>query len=335
MIQLLPLAPMWVIVPFALLLLAACIVPLVSGRGGRLAWLRRTLMVVLLVGIALRPVTADEDVSKERMNANVFFVVDRTGSMNAEDYDGTSPRIEGVKSDMAAIMKATEGSRYSIISFDSGAASQLPLTIDAGAVKAWADTLQTESTAMSSGSNVDRPIGVLQREVSRAKQEDPNSHVLVYFLSDGENTDQKPSQSFAPIAENVDAGAVLGYGTPQGGPMKTKGGANDGSYIQDPAGGNGISKIDAANLERIASELGVQYLHREKPGGDLSKTLDGINLEKVPFNEEQAVESFEDWYWVLAIALALCAVWELVETTLRLPKHIDRSDIPRLMREHR
>src|SRR5699024_12869488 len=93
----------------------------------RLMWARRLLMVLLLLAVALRPVTPIEGEQTERMDANVFFVVDRTGSMNAEDYADGAPRLEGVKADMTRIMDMTEGARYSIIAFDSTATEQLPL----------------------------------------------------------------------------------------------------------------------------------------------------------------------------------------------------------------
>src|SRR5699024_2631890 len=122
------------------------------------------------------------------------FVVDRTGSTNAEDYDGRQPRLEGVKVDMDRIISMTDGARYSIIAFDSAATQQLPLTTDAGAVSAWIDTLTTEPTAYSQGSNVDRPRQQLMSELSAAEREDPDSHALVYFLSDGENTDDQQTE---------------------------------------------------------------------------------------------------------------------------------------------
>ena len=139
-------------------MLILCAVLLILRPRQRMAWLRRLLMVVLLLVVALRPVTPIDSEQTQRMNANVFFVVDRTGSMNAEDYAGEQPRLDGVKADMEQVMGMTEGARYSIIAFDSTATKQLPLTTDAGAARAWIDTLTTEPTAYSKGSNVDRPL---------------------------------------------------------------------------------------------------------------------------------------------------------------------------------
>ena len=257
--------PLCAIIPLFGAMLILCVVMLVRRPRQRGAWLRRTLMVLLLLVVALRPVTPIEGEQTQRMNANVFFVVDRTGSMNAEDYAGEQPRLDGVKADMERIMGMTEGARYSILSFDSTATKQLPLTTDAGAASAWIDTLTTEPTAYSTGSNVDRPLQTLLQEISDAKREDPDSSVLVYVLSDGENTDGRESESFSQAAGFVDGGAVLGYGTSEGGPMKTQGGPEDGEYITGPDGQQGISVIDEQQLETIAGELGVPYLHRTDP----------------------------------------------------------------------
>ncbi|MDO5645994.1 MAG: vWA domain-containing protein [Dermabacter sp.] len=335
MFQLQPLMPWWLIVLVFVPLVGLCLAALVRGRGPRIDWVRRLILVLLVLCVAVRPVTVQESISTERMNANVFFVVDRTGSMAAEDYDGSEPRIDGVRADMQQIMSLTEGSRYSIISFDSVASAQLPLTTDAGAVRAWIETMTTETTAYSQGSNVDRPRRTLEREVAEARELDPDSSVLVYYFTDGENTDDEESESFAELRGHIDGGAVLGYGTEAGGPMKIRGGPDAGQYIQDPAGGNGLSRIDEENLRSIAEQMGVVYEHRVAPNGGLDATLQGVTLEPVASEEEQATPSFEDWYWIPAIAVALVAIWELVALTLRWPRPVERADLAQITRSGR
>ncbi len=324
-----PLMPWWAIALIFVPIVIACAVLLGVRKGARLDWLRRLLMVLMLAVVAIRPVTGDEGLSTQRLNANVIFVVDLTGSMNAEDYDGSKPRLDGAKADIRTIMDGMNGARFSIITFDSSASAQLPLTTDAGAVKAWIDTAHTELTDYSRGSNVDRPRGALQKLVDHTREEDPDSHVLVYFLSDGENTDNKESEPFGALGGKVDGGAVLGYGTAQGGPMKAVGGESDGQYIKDPSGGRGLSKIDEKNLQFIAQQMGVSYLHRTAGNEGLDTTWKGLDLTLIDTTEEQAVPSFEDWYWIASIALTLLAVWELAALTLRLPKTLSRADVAR------
>lgn len=321
------LLPLWAIILLLGPLLIVTIVMLVRRDRARMAWLRRMLMVLLLVVVALRPVTPLEGEQTERMNADIFFVVDLTGSMNAEDYDGDSPRLEGVKKDMDRIMSMTEGARYSIIGFDSTATQQLPLTTDAGAAAAWIDTAHTESTALSQGSNIDRPLGPLLTALKEAEEESPDSHRMVYFLSDGENTDGMETQSFSALAAYIDGGGVLGYGTAEGGKMKARGGKSDGKYITDSAGNPGISKIDEKQLQTIAQQLGVPYLHRTAPDESLDETMKGITLKPIPHRSTARVPSFKDWYWIASIPLTLLFIWELGEMTYRLPRHRDRSDL--------
>lgn len=321
------LIPLWLTILLMLPLLIACAVLLATRPRQRWSWLRRLLMVLLLAVVAIRPVTPLEGEQTHRMNANVFFVVDRTGSMNAEDYDGGKPRMDGVKADMAQVMDMTKGARYSIIGFDSTAARQLPLTTDAGAVRAWIDTVTTEPTAYSKGSNVDRPLDALLQGISEAKKEDPDSHVLVYFLSDGENTDGKQSETFSAAAQFIDGGGVLGYGTPDGGPMKAQGGSQDGQYITDSSGAKGISKIDEKQLQTIAQQMGVPYFHRTQPGEDLAESMKGIRLKAIPTSSPTRVPTFDDWYWIAAIPLAGLLIWELGSMTYRLPRRVDRDEI--------
>lgn len=320
------LMPVWAIIPLFGGMLALCAVLLVRRPRQRVAWLRRGLMVTLLLLVALRPVTPLEGEQTERMNANVFFVVDRTGSMNAEDYNGEQPRLEGVKADMEQIMGMTEGSRYSIIGFDSSATQQLPLTTDAGAAAAWIDTLDTEPTSYSQGSNMDRALTTLLTALSDTRRDDPDSHILVYFLADGENTDDRESEPFSQAASMVDGGAVLGYGTAEGGRMKASGEANE-EYITDESGQPGISRIDEEQLQTIAGQMGVPYLHREDPEAPIESTMEDITLHSVPIESPRSVASFEDWYWIAAIPLAGLLIWELGEMTYRLPRRLDRYDI--------
>ncbi len=322
-----PLIPLLAAIPLFLILLVFCVVLFVLRPRQRVAWLRRALMVLLLAVVALRPVTPLEGEQTERMNANVFFVVDRTGSMNAEDYADGKPRLEGVKADLLQIMSMTEGARYSIIGFDSVAAEQLPLTTDAGAARAWVETLTTEPTAYSKGSNVDRPRDTLHRAITETRREDPDSYILVYFLSDGENTDGRDAEPFGQLNSSIDGGAVLGYGTAEGGRMKAQGGPEDGKYITDSSGAEGLSKIDEAQLKKLAADMGVPYLHRTDPEAPIDGTMKGITLRAVPVEKSAEISTFDDWYWIASIPLALLFIWELGELTYRLPRRLDRHDI--------
>ena len=86
--------------------------------------------------------------------------------------------------------------------------------------------------------------------------------------------------------------------------MKIEGGQDHGEYITGPDGQQGISSIDEQQLQTIAGEIGVPYLHRTDPEAPIEGTMEGITLRPIPIESTRGVASFEDWYWVAAIPLA-------------------------------
>lgn len=287
-----------------------------DADGRTWAWVRRGLMVAMVLAIGATPAVVAE--SKEVVtNVELYIVVDRTGSMAAEDYNGSQPRLTGVKSDVVALTEAFPGARYSIIAFDSQATRQLPLTSDARAVESWADTLQQENTWYSSGSAIDRPLEVLRTILETAAADNPQDVRLIYFLSDGENTDGDQSSGdaspdgYQELAAYVDGGAVLGYGTTAGGRMKEWTGVEDPNrpYIQDPSGGDAVSRIDEGNLTALASNLGVPYIHREAPSA-LTFLSDDVDVESITADGRREVNVYRDIYWPFVWALVALFAWE-------------------------
>ncbi|GAA1624289.1 vWA domain-containing protein [Georgenia ruanii] len=308
--------------------LAAVLVPLlaltVAGwwrarRGGDAAgaWVRRGGMVLAAAGIGLAPAVPAATTRLET-NAEVFFVVDRTGSMAAEDYDGARPRLEGVRHDLVALMEALPGARYSVIAFDSQASRQLPLTSDARAVRSWAETLRQEITRYSAGSSIQRPRATLTEALTGAARRNPGDVRLVFFLSDGEDTHgDHPDAPGAPgsygdLAGLIDAGAVLGYGTSAGGRMRSYDGTDatgpgtDAPYIVDqtqPGAPPAVSRIDEPALRRLAGQLGVPYAHRVAPS-PVNDLVAGIDVERLAADGRREVRTYRDVYWPAAVVLA-------------------------------
>lgn len=314
--------PLWVTVAVMLPLLAVCVVAAVqarrTGEGSVAAWLRRSGMVLALTAIALAP-AVPSSTSTVATNVEMFFVVDRTGSMAAEDYDGDRPRLDGVRHDVLALVEAMPGSRYSVITFDSQAARQLPLTTDARAVRTWADTLVQEITHYSAGSAVDRPLPALRTALEGAAERNPENVRIVFFLSDGENTqgdggESREPLSYAELAPLVDGGAVLGYGTAAGAQMRSFDGSYrpDAPFIQDfsqPGEPPAVSRIDEANLRAIAEQLGVPYVHRPGPG-PTADVVAGIDVAELAGDGRGDITSTRDVVWPWALAAGLLLLWE-------------------------
>lgn len=325
--------PAWAILLVALPVLGVTVWRAFATRidGGLVPWLRRAGMILCIGAIALGPAVPRQTQTVET-NAEVFIVVDRTGSMAAEDYDEGVPRLEGVRHDIAAITEAMAGSRFSVIAFDSQAARQVPLTSDGRAIRSWAQTLVQEITFYSTGSNIARPRDALAEALNGAIERNPGNVRIVFFLSDGEDTDgSAPGAStagYGELAELIDGGAVLGYGTAAGGQMRYYDGLSpdgpdeDADWIVDtsqPGEPPAVSAIDEPNLRRLASELGLDYQHRTAPTS-VASFAGNIDLEEIAADGRRDVSVYEDVYWPFAVVLAGLLLWEAWYLARRFPR---------------
>ncbi|NUO91175.1 MAG: VWA domain-containing protein [Dermatophilaceae bacterium] len=315
----LPVAP-W---PLLLVLLVAVLAAIwwnpssrtVPGESRATHW-RLTAAALLLALAAVRPAVPGEQVDTTAANLNVYFVVDTTSSIIAEDYGDERPRIEGVAADIAAIADALPGARYSVVTFDQDARVRLPLTTDTTALDAAVETLLPESYEVSRGSSVtqakDRLTSLLEQAAARA----PERGRVVYYLGDGEQTAAEPPAPFDVAKGLVNGGAVLGYGTTEGGRMKATRSRFDSSrsYIKDPSTGEDArSVISEDTLRAIAGQLGLPYLHRES-GDSIDPAVAGIDLERFGTSEQierQKVLARRELYWPLLIGVAGIAAWEI------------------------
>ena len=117
---------------------------------------RRGAITCALLSILIGPSVPGE-AQKVTTNVEVWLAIDRTGSMAAEDWEGGKTRLQGVSHDVEQILQAAPGARYRIITWDSQADTELPLTSDLGAVRSFVSTLTQEVSSSSRGSSPDRP----------------------------------------------------------------------------------------------------------------------------------------------------------------------------------
>lgn len=284
-----------------------------ESRGGH--W-RRTAAVLLLGVAALRPALSGDEVATTGANINVYFVVDTTSSVIAEDWGGERPRVQGMRADIDAIAAAIPGARFSVVTFDQATRVRLPLTTDTTALAAAIDTLLPEPSEYSRGSSVTQPNDRLRALLEQANTRHPDRGRVVFYLGDGEQTAPEPPTPFAIPAGLIHGGAVLGYGTTEGGRMKATrarfGTSSD--YLKDPATGEDARSVfSEATLRSIGAQLGLPYRHREQ-GADIDPVVAGIDLGRFGTSEQlerQKLRARQELYWPLLLGVAAIAVWEL------------------------
>lgn len=297
------------------------------GRGSRMLWAGRVALVVACGLLLLRPGVPGGDVEMLASDVDVVLMVDTTASIVAEDWDGHRPRLDGVRDDVAAVVAAYPGARFALITFDATATVRVPLTADATALMTAISVLRPEPTPQSLGSSIGVGAEQLQRTLEAAAAVTPDRARMVFYFGDGEQTSSQRIESFEPAARTVSGGAVLGYGTTTGGPMRATfaGTAESGDYISYQ-GQRAVSTIDPDNLMRIAEQLGVEYQQRSA----------GVALELPPMpttalTTAGTTEAVAELSWVVALVIAGLLAVELgagvgrIVATARIPRRGEAS----------
>jgi len=342
---LIPMLPVPVIAVFGAVLCGAVLWRLAGARrpGERLGWALRLVMVVLLVVISLRPSIGGEARGPVASGGlEVYFVVDTTSSMAAEDAatspdrDAPATRLDAVKADITAMSEQLVGAQFSLTSFDATSVQRVPLTTDSTALASATSALTSEITYYSRGSGIDAPVEFVGELLATARGAHPERSRVLFYLGDGEQTRAEVPGSFGAIAELIDGGGVIGYGTAEGGRMRVFDGysADDDpaevAYIQDPTTGtDAVSALDETNLAVIAGELGVDYRHSDD--GASREFVDGIDIGPTTVRAGSLAGPVE-FYWILAIPLALLALGELAAAGLAIARSRPRPENSRHVR---
>lgn len=311
-----PVLPALVVV---LLILAAgglVVWRLVATRGGaRAMWAGRLGLVLVCGLLLLRPGIAGGAAETLATEVDVVIVADTTASIVAEDWDGDRPRLDGVRADVEELVARYPGARFALLTFDSDAVVRVPLTTDANALVSSMSVLRPEVTAQSWGSSVGAAAGLLEETLRAAEELAPERSRLVFYLGDGEQTSTDAVESFAGSADLIAGGAVLGYGTAEGGPMRRTdaGLGGPGDYIQYE-GAPAVSRIDPANLEGIADDLGVGY--QQRAAGTALETPELPPMTTTP--AEDSTPSVVELTWILALLAAVLLALELARATTAL-----------------
>ena len=270
---------------------------------------RILLILVLVFIINLRPMRTTGEADLETRNLDVLFVVDTTISMWAEDYNGRHTRMSGVMADCEYIMKELAGANFALIRFDNRAQILAPFTQDVRNVTDAFDTIQAPDDSFATGSDLSAPILKMQ-ELLRSSFEKEDRKTIVFYISDGEITGQAMLVSYAFLSTYVDNGAVLGYGTKEGGHMK--GGTYTTYDIMDPeTGERALSKLDEKNLNQIAADLGIEYIYMDETEKINPKISYVLQLAHATVGQSK-IETFEDTYQWYAVPLLLLAAMELL-----------------------
>ncbi|MCI1983252.1 MAG: VWA domain-containing protein [Bifidobacteriaceae bacterium] len=303
-------------------------------------WTRRGALTALICIAIIGPSVVTTTTSQAVNRTDVFFAVDVTGSMAVSDAQygssATTTRLDAAKKAVSDIVSLYSGASYAGVSFGTGASLDVPLTPDAHAISTWATNLAAEPTGVSSGSSLDAPLDTLLRTMQQTHEEHPDDTIVMYFISDGEETSTSTRRTFSSLRAFVQGGGAVGTGSVAGGKVplieaSTKSTAsNSGAgssaqtqqWVTDPDTKKpAVSKLDPDNLKDIADEMSTSYLHVDATHtaralkATVSRQYSMLSTNKVRTH----ITSF---VWPLGIAIFALVLWEFASAVARQRRYL-------------
>lgn len=302
---------------------------LIMKRKGWWNYTRQIIVAILIFLVNLRILIPTGEVVEVSNNIDILFVIDNTISMLAEDYDGEDRRIDAVKKDVETIVDDFIGARFAVIQFNDQASVMVPYTTEKENVMLAVTSLEGRSRTYAGGSSINVVYSKMKDYLEgsyNAKNDDEDEDEeeriqIVFFISDGEMNTGDNLKSFERMAEFINGGAVLGYGTEEGGKMKVRNYTSSQEknileyfdrdkmrYVE------AVSKIDEKTLKKLADEMNLDYYHMEKPkdakelAGDIHDKID--SGEMTPDVKPQM--GYGETYHIFAIILFVFLMYDLV-----------------------
>ena len=313
--------------PLAFLLLPVVLVVPWLSRQPRLAWPsfalsqhRRTLrqslaflptllsclgLACLVLALA-RPQFVDRQRIVEREGIDILLVLDTSGSMKADDYTVGRRRVTRLRAAKEVIGRFVEGrpdDRIGLVVFGDVAFTQVPLTTDQRAIRAFLDQVDIGMAGQSTA------IGdAIAIAAQRMKALDAPERVVI-LLTDGDSrTGMDPRQAATAAAALGIRVYTIGMGSSGGG------GLLGGMF------GPG-STLDEATLKEIAEITNARYFRTDDTRSleSVYSTID--ELEKTTAEVQEFVHREERYHGVLSFGLFLLLVQQLLAQTWlrRLP----------------
>lgn len=283
----------------------------------------KIMIIILLFIINLRFMLPNGESVEINSNLSVLFVIDKSVSMRALDYNGNKERFEGVINDCCNIVEELSNCKFSVITFGDTAQKLIPFTTDTEMVQAELKAIKLEEDYYAKGSSMNLSKDILEKTLKdEKKRQKDNSEFIVFFISDGEITKEgEQLESFSNIGQYVTNGAVLGYGTTSGGKMVNSGYADNPNSIsyyiyyydkESYESITAISKLDEKNLKQIATDLKIDYIQMSKPSNIDYKINDIRKQSSNSQINEQKTSSYKDIYYYFAIPLVILLLIDFI-----------------------
>jgi len=218
------------------------------SSSGNLKWLTAlccTLIWILLVAAAARPIWISDPIPLPQEGRDLMLAVDISRSMDERDMrfsNGNASRIDAVKQIVGEFIQQRTADRIGLILFGEQAYLQTPLTFDRQTVRIQLEEAQTGFAGNATA--IGRALGL---SIKRLRDRQAESRVLI-LLTDGANTaGEDPSEAATIAAEANIRVHTIGIGA------------------EGRSAFGRQSSIDEDLLREIADTTGGQYFRARDP----------------------------------------------------------------------
>lgn len=245
-------------------------------------WLKLFLFIIALIFFILalmKPYSGYELREVNRKGIDIFFLVDVSQSMLAEDIKPN--RLTRAKHEIKDFLAVLTGDRVGLIGFAGEAFTLVPLTSDYPSFQLFLEELQPDLIPVP-GTDIQ---GAIQKAVESFKKQAQSSSKAIILITDGEDSIGL-NQSLIQDIQKYDVKIyVIGIGTPEGAPIPLV----EGGYKKDRHHQVVVTKLNEAELQKLAVATGGGYVR--SVSGDLD--LDQIYYQgiKKAFTEEDLAVS--------------------------------------------
>ncbi len=285
---------------FANIKLKKYLMPLYSGQRQNIKFIIFILIITLtIIGTAnLQTGSKLENVKREGID--LFFCIDVSTSMNAEDI--APSRLERSKQAINNIISKLKGDRIGIIVFAGNAYVQLPLTTDYAAAKMFLSTINT-NLIPTQGTAIGPAVKLATQSFGNTEHAK-----AIIIISDGE--DHENGEAVKAVQEAVKYGIkiyTIGMGLEDGAPIPiyNKYGKQTG-FKKDKEGNIVITKLDDNMLRQIAEMGDGIYVRASNSNVGLDKIFNEINEANKTEIESRVFTDYEDQFqWFIGAAILL------------------------------
>lgn len=223
------------------------------------------ILALIFLGIALmKPYDGFEKYEIKRKGVDLYFLVDVSPSMNAEDVKPS--RLDRARFEIKDFLKALTGDRVGLIGFSGEAFVLVPLTGDYDAFDLFLGELESDLIPVP-GTNIK---GAMEKAVAAFKTQELASSKAIILISDGEDSVGLDSAMIADIRKHDIKIFIIGIGTPEGAPIPLP----EGGYKRQ----NGqivLSRLNENALQDLARATGGGYVRSVSGDLDLNQIYFG------------------------------------------------------------